>query len=163
MCIRDSFDPHISKRYDVGIVPHYEDKNHPWVDRVGADPSVRIIDVTGDVFDFVREIKSCDIIIASSLHGLICADAYGVPSLWMELSDKVVGEGFKFRDYFASVGREVDAPVRPSVTTPLSRIVMKADKYRIRIDLTQLLLSCPFLKRSLRTRLERESLVGCRA
>jgi pyruvyltransferase len=150
------FDPDIARRYDIGIVPHYEDMKHPWVDRLRADPAVCVIDVEGGVFDFVKEIKSCEVILSSSLHGLICAEAYGVPSLWIELSDKVIGAGFKFRDYFASLNREVDSPVRPSLDTPLSRIVTKVDKYRTSIDLRRLMLSCPFLKRALRSKLERE-------
>lgn len=150
------FNPDIEGQYDVGIVPHYEDKKHPWVDRLRADPAVRVIDVEGNIFDFVKEIKSCDVILSSSLHGLICADAYGVPSLWIELSDRVIGAGFKFRDYFASVDREVHAPVRPSLDAPLSKIVAKADRYRINIDLRRLMLSCPFLQRALRSKFERE-------
>jgi pyruvyltransferase len=39
---------------------------------------------------------------------LIFAHAYGKPAVWIELSDKVVGNGFKFYDYYLSLGVQPD-------------------------------------------------------
>ncbi len=56
----------------------------------------------------IDNILSCEIILSSSLHGLIVADAYNTPSSWIKFSNKVYGNGFKFRDYYASIGYEED-------------------------------------------------------
>ena len=85
-------------------------------------------------------------IAASSLHGVIAADAYGVPSTWIELSDKVIGKGFKFRDYFMSVGRTDREPLIVNETTKLKEVYDKFYDYKINIDLDKLWEACPFRK-----------------
>ncbi len=92
------------ERYDVGVILHYVDKQSEFAQRCRAE-CVKLIDVYADTEQFVDEVCSCAAVLSSSLHGLICADAYGVPSKWIEVSNKVIGQGFKFRDYYASVGR----------------------------------------------------------
>ena len=96
----------------MGIVPHYVDKRHPWLAQYEADPRVLLIDVQSATLPFIDQIKQCHHIVSSSLHGIICADAYGIPATWVEFSDGVIGGGFKFRDYFASIGRTAHSPAR---------------------------------------------------
>ena len=40
-------------------------------------------------------------IVSSSLHGLICSDAYNIPNLWLDEYKLIEGD-FKFKDYFVS-------------------------------------------------------------
>jgi len=137
--------PGIEKKYDVGLIAHYVDKGHPWIEQYRDDSKVRIIDIQSDTRAFVQEVKSCKLVISSSLHGIICADAYGIPALWVELSDQVIGKGFKFFDYFASIHREVSAPIRPYQKMSLAQVVATYQPYRLQIDLDRLLSVCPFL------------------
>ncbi|SOC06884.1 polysaccharide pyruvyl transferase family protein [Rhodobacter maris] len=122
-----------ARRYRLGIIPHYIDRDLPALARFRAEADVRVIDITqsaldGDarIFGFVDDVCSCDAILSSSLHGLILADAYGIPSRWMQLSDRVFGGDFKFRDYFASMEQaaRAEAPLRalePSVETLIAQ------------------------------------------
>lgn len=56
---------------------------------------------------WIDELCSCDCVISSSLHGLIIAEAYGIPTLWVKFSDEINGDDFKFYDYYASIGLSV--------------------------------------------------------
>lgn len=134
------------KQYRLGIVPHYADRNNPLAKKLSdKQPDIKIIDVQNkNPLKVVDEIVSCDQIISSSLHGIIIADAYGIPSLWVEFSDRVIGKGFKFRDYFASVGRDVSDPLTISEKTDAETVLQAFKPYSITIDLEKLLLNCPF-------------------
>jgi pyruvyltransferase len=94
-------------RHEVGFIPHYVDKKHPDLLR---NPDRFIIDVQQDPFKTIDEICSCDLIVSSSLHGIIVAEAYGIPAVWIKLSDKLIGGSFKFNDYFLGSGREERNP-----------------------------------------------------
>ena len=60
----------------------------------------------------VRKIASCGHVISSSLHGLIVADAYGVPNSWMVNSHIHTGAAFKFHDYALAIRRLLNEPIR---------------------------------------------------
>lgn len=64
------------------------------------------IDVQADPDTVIREAARCERIVSSSLHGLILADSLGIPNKWVH-EPKVVGDGFKFRDYAASFGETI--------------------------------------------------------
>ena len=100
------YSPKVNFEYKLGIIPHYVDRKF-FLDNFSADLEVShaIIDILNpDVESFVDQVNKCETIISSTLHGLIIAHAYGIPALWVEFSDKVIGKGFKFFDYFLSVG-----------------------------------------------------------
>ena len=102
----------IRKKYEFGLIPHYVDQTHDFVRNQRGKKNVKIIDVRQSARKVTQEIAECDGIFSSSLHGLIVADSLGIPNAWMEFSDKVVGNGFKFRDYGTSVDREM-VPIKP--------------------------------------------------
>ena len=142
--------PKVEKRYSVGIIPHYRDKTHPWIDRYRRDSQVRILDIESGIQEFVQQVGSCEVVLSSSLHGLICADAYGVSNTWVQFSDEVLGGDFKFRDYRLSVGAGEPRPFRVTPETNLASAVAKAALSPKEIDLRKLILACPFLSISLR-------------
>lgn len=51
----------------------------------------------------ITEILSADFVIASSLHGLIIAEAYGIPARYIRLSE--TENLFKYNDYMMGTGR----------------------------------------------------------
>jgi hypothetical protein len=92
----------VTKRYRVGIVPHYEDRDDPKVKAIANQLfQCTVIDVFDDVTEVLRQIASCEFVLSSSLHGLIVADAFGTPNAWIKVSDKVRGDDFKFYDYYS--------------------------------------------------------------
>lgn len=93
----------VTQKHKIGIVPHYHDANSAWIKHCKKQ-GFPIIDVFAKPEKFFRKIQQCEVILSSSLHGLIFAHAYGKPAVWIELSDKVAGNGFKFFDYYESVG-----------------------------------------------------------
>lgn len=142
------YNPKIKKKYKYGIIPHYVDVDHEWVRKYKNNPHVKIISITHlteqelHSHRFINELLECEMIFSSSLHGLIAADAYGIPSHWIELSDKVIGNGFKFHDYFMSVDRPIVKPLKPNINTKISNLPVY--DYKINIDLDKLINACPF-------------------
>lgn len=141
------YDPVITNKFKLGIIPHYVDQDSVLLDRFRKDPGIHFINVRGPINKIMDEINSCERILSSSLHGLIVADAYGIPSLWIKLSDKVVGGGFKFRDYFSSVGRKNNEPLILNNSMSMDFILNSFEEYRIQIDLDKLWEACPFKER----------------
>lgn len=105
----DVYQPRSTRGDALGVIPHYVDQGSAFVARCRA-AGLTVIDVFSGIESFVEQVAGCSGILSSSLHGLICADAYGVPSRWIHISDGVLGQGFKFRDYYASLGVE-EVPV----------------------------------------------------
>jgi pyruvyltransferase len=97
------------KKYKLGIIPHFQDKNHSsvieFVKKNKGD--VLYIDVQNNPEQVVKEADKCEFIISSSLHGLITADSLGIPNLRISTSENASGGGnFKFEDYHSSISRD---------------------------------------------------------
>ena len=84
--------------YDA-IVPHWKDQERMKV----FHPDAVFVDVTDSPEITLPLLIGADRIISSSLHGLVIADALGIPRQW-EWFHGVQGGGFKFRDYGTVVG-----------------------------------------------------------
>src|SRR5690606_12360021 len=73
-------------RYRLGIFPHYVDAPQPWVLRMARHDGVTVLSARQprhDVRCSIDALCSCDAIASTSLHGLIVADAYRIPSVWI--------------------------------------------------------------------------------
>jgi pyruvyltransferase len=138
------YSPTCKIKWKIGVIAHYADQGHPWIDSLKNKEGVNIINIRSSTESFVNEVLSCECIVSSSLHGLICADAYGIPSIWIGLSDLVVGNGYKFYDYYASIKRPVAAPIRINNDSNIDNVVSRLKTFCIDIDLDRLYESCPF-------------------
>ncbi|MCL2037462.1 glycosyltransferase [Candidatus Saccharibacteria bacterium] len=90
----------------IGVIPHYVDKDLPIIDRMLADSRFIVMDVADSPAKIAEQIDQCKLVLSSSLHGLIFSDSFGVPNIHIELSDKVAGSGYKFRDYYSGIDKE---------------------------------------------------------
>lgn len=99
-----------SVRWDVGVVPHYVHRDDRVLAGLVADFSdaVTVIDVQQHPRAVARRIASCRAIVTTSLHGLIVADAFGIPAVWVVMPKELYGGDFKFHDH-----ESVAAPSRP--------------------------------------------------
>jgi pyruvyltransferase len=100
------YNPEITKKYDIGYIPHYIDHVEFFLQNTVGKNEL-FIDVEGDWKTVIEQIKSCRKVVSSSLHGIVIAEAYGIPAIWTEYSNKVIGGGFKFQDYLTGTGREI--------------------------------------------------------
>jgi len=66
--------------------------------------------LTADWKNFINEVASAKLVISSSLHGIIIAEAYGVPAVLLDEVEK--GNLFKYEDYFLSTGRNEFSKVK---------------------------------------------------
>ena len=94
------FDKSPEKKYRTGLVAH--------VLNIGAMKAkygrhTHLISPMQEPWKVVEEIASCEQIVSQSLHGLIVADAFDVPSVWIAPSDSMTGGRFKFDDYYSTL------------------------------------------------------------
>lgn len=108
--------PPRKKLYRWGIVPHIADQQITILSEMQKEtPNSCIIDLANpNIQETIDKISLCEFIASSSLHGLITADALGIPNVWLKISSNVKGGSWKFHDYFLSVERNPDNPILPN-------------------------------------------------
>ncbi len=94
--------PSLDRNLTIGFLPHYIDYGQV---RKPLPPDVKLLNSATEPVELIYQITSCRYIVSSSLHGLCVAEAYGIPAIWVQLADNIVGGDFKFRDYYAGSGR----------------------------------------------------------
>jgi autotransporter strand-loop-strand O-heptosyltransferase len=119
------YNPTIEKKYKIGLIPHCVDFHS--LEGLKAinhmeDMGIKIINVTAGIYEFIDQLKECEMIISSSLHGLIAADAYGIPNHRVKISKLLLGGEFKYLDHYASVKREHYEPLQLTETTTLDEV-----------------------------------------
>lgn len=105
------YTPPSEKKHCLGVVPHYVDKNTPAFINFLSESGAKLIDVELPVEKFLNELSECDVVVSSSLHGLILSDAYNIPNVWVRFSDGVIGGNFKFLDYYSTTDSKVTSPI----------------------------------------------------
>jgi len=90
--------PTIVKRYKLGLI------NHVSTSPLYL-PGAKMISMAKyeNWHQVIDQILACEVIASSSLHGLIMAEAYGIPNVWLA-APGLIGGTFKFYDFYASLG-----------------------------------------------------------
>lgn len=88
----------VRKLHKYCVIPHYTKFESCSVEGMHYVLDIR----TSDYAAFIDALLECEYVISSSLHGIILAEAYGVPAvlLWEPELDL-----FKYYDYYQSTGR----------------------------------------------------------
>lgn len=138
------YNPNVEITHEVGIVLRWSEAKR----NEHAIPGVKKIflgrdDIDGVIDDFL----ACERIVTTSLHGLIIADAYGIPNAWLD-SRTPKGLEFKYWDYLISVGKLRDPQSvrlhRHSLDAKTLISELAFDDREIDIDLDRLYNACPF-------------------
>lgn len=100
-------------RHDVVIVPHYID--HEMARRY---PKAVRVDILADHRTVLAGIASAKLVVTSSLHALVAADALGVPQV-LEPHPAVIGGLWKFEDYVSAFGLSIQPNTTRLTPRPL--------------------------------------------
>ena len=94
---------------------------------------------------FIDDICSCEAIVSSSLHGIIIADAYEIPNVWISLDENHPDDNFKFKDYYLSVNKDISKPLNfDTITSEVIQDHLQSWQ-KPTIDLDKLLSVCPLI------------------
>jgi len=97
----------VDKKHKIGLIPHYVDTESPIIKELTKDyKDIFLIDVRDSVDIVLEQIASCEVILSTAMHGLVFADSFGIPNLWLRVSDKIGGGNFKFLDYYSALDLE---------------------------------------------------------
>lgn len=97
----------ISSTHEILLIPHLVDRQSEGVAEIlSVIPNIKVLDVATDPVTLCARISQAKLVISSALHPLIVADSYGVPNIWLKLSNKIHGGYFKFHDYYSVFGQK---------------------------------------------------------
>lgn len=118
--------PRRRRRSGKTIVPHYADQRLR-----RNNPRAWCVNIQGPVERVLSEIASARVVLSSSLHALVAADALGVPHVWTP-SPKVVGKWWKFQDYASAFGELIEPGVER--LTPRAKMAERQAELRELIE-----------------------------
>lgn len=104
----------VEKKKEYMIIPQYVTETE--VRKYFPDDMIISMN-TNDYQSVIDKIVSCKKVYSSSLHGIILAEAYGVPAVFFRGVQAVID--FKYKDYYASTGR-FDVPMANNLAEAFS-------------------------------------------
>ena len=127
----------------VGLVSHYVDRDCPIVRLMLKESDVVDLNVHHPPEMFLRHMADCETVVSTSLHGLIFAEALGIPNLWAIASDNIAGGEFKFRDWFSTTERPQTIPHRLASGDSTEALAARAELHETTIDSGALIAAFP--------------------
>jgi len=124
----------------VALVPHYVHRKYV---KGAAAPGVNVVDVAEDVERVVDQIANAGACVSTSLHGVVVAQAYGVPWVWLRVTDHPLGgDAFKFDDFFSTLDETAvasqDVESSEIGSLDLRSLAQRASLPRLTVSLDQL-------------------------
>lgn len=96
------YDKPVEKKHALGFVPHYVDYQFCKLLFQEEFPVTNVLNA--NIEKVIDEIRSYEIVVTSSLHGLVMAEAYDIPYIWVHFEHtgrKLNGDGTKFLDFYS--------------------------------------------------------------
>ena len=97
----------LKNRKKYGLITH---KDYILNEKYEENEIARLNICTDDYQDFLNRLVSVDVVISSSLHGIILAETYGVPAILLKPQVDII----KYYDYYYSTGR-INFPIAESI------------------------------------------------
>lgn len=148
------YQPECTRKEAVSLVPHIDtlSRNCPIIDELTEKYGYRLVNMTryDKWTDIIDSIVSSEFVISESLHGLIVAESYGIPSVWTELIDhtNVFNNddwSFKFIDFYESIGKYGMSSLKLYECFSFEEILKAKDKWKPgKINYAELLSLFPF-------------------
>lgn len=137
--------PRLNTEPKIAFVPHM---SHRPRFKTVDDHVFDVVDVREDLTLVVDAIANSAACVSTSLHGLIVAQTYGVPWVWLNITDAELGGGdFKFRDFFStlrgSTPARVDVTLAELSELDLTAVARRCSLPELNIDLDALEAALP--------------------
>lgn len=119
------YKPNVQKEREYRVVLHFRNE-------MQCDDALGIL--TNNYKQFIDEICKAKLIISGSLHGIILAESYGIPAIFLQ--DRRSIYMIKYQDWYESTGRK-SFPIASSIEEALSMVPPEVPDLR---DMQQMLL-----------------------
>lgn len=108
--------------FKVGLILHLSQKlSLSTADLLDAGilPIPVLREGNAQIESFIDEVCSCQMILSSSLHGIIVAQSYGIPAQWIQIKEQPIqnDDTHKFEDYFLGAGQTVQSPLKLNLSS----------------------------------------------
>lgn len=126
--------PRRAATHALGIVPHYLHRDHPGIAHLRQQDGVIVLDVRDPEPAFFAPMMACEAIASSSLHGLIFAEALGIPNVWLDIDTGHPERAFKYWDWFSLAEQPPPTPHQLGAAPAARDLIAQAALHDIKID-----------------------------
>lgn len=128
------------RRSRVVVVPHHASIRNPAFVDMARIEDVTVVNTLDNDWGLLQDIAGADVVVSESLRGLIYAESFGKPSVWIS-NNEDPSWTFKFHDWFSTTWNPQLHPAQ--ITGDVSRLTRQAEFRYSRIDRDALLASFP--------------------
>ena len=132
----------LSAHRGVGIVavPHHGSIRHDFFTGLADADGITVADTLNNDWGLLQDIAGADVVVSESLRGLIYAESFGKPSVWISKSEDP-NWVFKFHDWFSTTHNPQRRPA--SMSRPIGELAREAEYRFSKIDKAELLAAFP--------------------
>lgn len=94
--------PCVIDKTDIGYIIHSVDREVFF--KMFPEKKIHLIDNYSSYDIFIDQLSKYKSVISSSLHGIIFCHSYNIPVYSIKVTNNVIGNNFKFIDYYHSIG-----------------------------------------------------------
>jgi hypothetical protein len=131
----------LASKYRAAVIPHHNSIDHEFYRAAARQEGVVVVDILSDGLKVIEQIRDSEVVISESLHGLVFAESFSKPSVWISRHIGDSNWDFKFLDWYSTTGTPNVRPV--SIKESVGGIIQCAARSDCRIDLRKLQAAFP--------------------